>query len=91
LVVRESHYRRLAHTITGESPMLRKSMGPIVAACLVLTACRDNSDPIPTSPIAVQNESEGRGFAQRFYAIGTSISAGTCSAGNVSWCQQNSG
>ena len=70
--------------------MLRRSMGPIVAACLVLTACRDNSDPIPTSPIAVQNESEGRGFAQRLFAIGTSISAGTCSAGDVAWCQQNS-
>lgn len=70
--------------------MLRKSMGPIVAACLVFTACRDNSDPIPTSPIAVQNEAEGRGFAQRLFAIGTSISAGTCSDGNVAACQNMS-
>lgn len=70
--------------------MLRKSMGPIVAACLVLTACHDNSAPTPTSPIAVRNEAEGRGFAQRLVAIGTSISAGTCSGGNVGWCQQNS-
>jgi lysophospholipase L1-like esterase len=65
-------------------------MGPIVAACLVLSACRDNSDPIPTGPTAVQNESEGRGFAQRLYAIGTSISAGTCSDGNVAACQNMS-
>lgn len=70
--------------------MLRKSMGPIVTACLVLSACRDNSDPIPTSPIAVRNEAEGRGFAQRLFAIGTSISAGTCSDGNVAACQNMS-
>jgi hypothetical protein len=70
--------------------MLRKSMGPIVAACLVIAACRDNSEPIPTSPIAVPNESEGRGFADRLYAIGTSISAGTCSGGNVAACQNMS-
>ena len=70
--------------------MLRKTLGPIVAACLVLTACQDATNPIPTSPIAGQNESEGRGFAQRLGAIGTSISAGTCSDGNVASCQNMS-
>jgi hypothetical protein len=66
--------------------MLRKTAGPIVAACLVI-ACRDASDPTPVSPIAVRNEAEGRGFAQRMYVIGTSISAGTCSDGNIGSCQ----
>jgi len=70
--------------------MLRKTMGPILAACLVITACLDDSAPIPTGPNTVQNESEGRGFAQRLYAIGTSISAGTCSDGNVANCQNMS-
>lgn len=69
--------------------MLRKSMGPIVAACLVL-ACQDGTPSNPTSPIATQNESEGRGIGQRFYAVGTSISAGTCSDGNVASCQNMS-
>ena len=70
--------------------MFRKTLGPIVAACLVLTACQDATNPIPTSPIAGQNESEGRGFAQRSVVIGTSISAGTCSDGNVASCQNMS-
>lgn len=69
--------------------MLRKSMGPIVASCLVL-ACQDGTTSHPTSPIATQNESEGRGIGQRFYAVGTSISAGTCSDGNVTGCQNMS-
>ena len=70
--------------------MFRKTLGPIVAACLVLTACQDATNPIPTSPIAGLNESDGRGFAQRLGAIGTSISAGTCSDGNVASCQNMS-
>jgi len=70
--------------------MFRKTLGPIVAACLVLTACQDVTNPIPTSPIAGQNESEGRGFAQRLVTIGTSISAGTCSDGNIASCQNMS-
>lgn len=70
--------------------MQRKSMGPIMAACLVLTACQDASTRIPTDPINVRNESDGRGFAQRLYAVGTSISAGTCSDGNVGSCQSTS-
>src|SRR6187399_1590057 len=70
--------------------MFRKTLGPIVAACLVLTACQDVTNPIPTSPIAGQNESEGRGFAGRIGVAGTSISAGTCSDGNVASCQNMS-
>ena len=70
--------------------MFRKTLGPIVAACLVLTACQDATNPIPTSPIAGRNESEGRGFIRRFSVIGTSISAGTCSDGNVATCQNMS-
>jgi hypothetical protein len=70
--------------------MLRKTMGPIVAACLVLVACEDANAPLPTSPAIATNESEGRGFAQRLYAIGTSISAGTCSDGNIASCQNMS-
>jgi lysophospholipase L1-like esterase len=70
--------------------MLRKSMGPILAACLVFTACQDATDPVPTSPIVGQNNSEGRGFAHRLYVVGTSISAGTCSDGNISVCQNTS-
>jgi lysophospholipase L1-like esterase len=70
--------------------MLRKTMGPIVAACLVLVACNDASAPLPTGPTIGRNEAEGRGFAQRLYAIGTSISAGTCSDGNIASCQNMS-
>lgn len=70
--------------------MQRKSKGLIVTACLVFTACQDASTPMPTSPTVGRNESEGRGFAQRLYAIGTSISAGTCSGGNVGACQNQS-
>ena len=70
--------------------MLRKTLGPIVAACLVLTACQDANNPIPTSPIVGQNESEGRGIGHRLVAIGTSISAGYCSDGLVASCQNNS-
>lgn len=70
--------------------MLRKTMGPIVAACLVLVACNDSSAPLPTGPTIGRNEAEGRGFAQRLYAIGTSISAGTCSDGNIASCQNMS-
>ncbi len=70
--------------------MSRKPMGSIVVACLVLVACQDATQPIPTNPIVDRNESDGRGFAQRLYAIGTSISAGTCSDGNVATCQNMS-
>jgi hypothetical protein len=70
--------------------MLRKTMGPIVAACLVLGACQDANAPMPVGPLAEANESEGRGFAERLYAIGTSISAGTCSDGNIANCQNMS-
>lgn len=69
--------------------MLRKTMCLIMAAGLV-AGCRDDSEPMPTSPIAGRNEAEGRGFAQRLYAIGTSITAGTCSDGNISSCQNMS-
>ena len=69
--------------------MLRSSMGPIMVACLVLAACQDATEPSPTTPIT-RNESDGRGFAHRLYAIGTSISAGTCSDGNVATCQNMS-
>ena len=71
--------------------LVRRSIGHVVVASLVLTACRDVIDPVaPTSPVASPNQSEGRGFAHRLYAIGTSVSAGTCSDGNVARCQQNS-
>jgi hypothetical protein len=69
--------------------MLRKTMGPIVAACLVF-ACQYSNDAVPTSPSAGTNEAEGRGFAQRMFVIGTSISAGTCSDGNIGSCQNMS-
>jgi lysophospholipase L1-like esterase len=69
---------------------LRRSIVTLIAAALV-TACVDASDPVaPANLKPATNEAEGRGFAQRLYAIGTSISAGTCSDGNVSSCQQNS-
>jgi lysophospholipase L1-like esterase len=70
--------------------MSRKLMGTIVAACLVIVACQDATAPLPTRPTASLNESEGRGFAQRLITIGTSISAGTCSDGNVASCQNMS-
>ena len=71
--------------------LVRRSIGYVVVASLALTACRDVLDPVaPTSRIASPNESEGRGFAHRLYAIGTSISAGTCSDGNVARCQRDS-
>jgi lysophospholipase L1-like esterase len=53
-------------------------------------ACNDMDAPTPTSPVAAENESEGRGFSHRFYAVGTSISTGTCSDGNVAACQNMS-
>ena len=75
----------------GDLSLLRRSAIPIVTACLVLAACTDASEPTaPLSSTASPNQAEGRGFAQRLYAIGTSISAGTCSDGNVASCQQNS-
>ena len=70
--------------------MLRKTLGPIVAACVTLTACQDATSPTPTGPISGQNESEGRGIGHRLYAIGTSISAGYCSDGLVASCQNMS-
>lgn len=70
--------------------MLRTSMAPVVAALLVLAACSDSTTPPPADPTTGANQSEGRGFAHRLYAIGTSISAGTCSDGNVATCQNMS-
>lgn len=80
------------HLIIGEDlSRLRRSIVPIVTACLVFAACTDASEPTaPLSSTASSNQAEGRGFAHRLYAIGTSISAGTCSDGNVASCQQNS-
>lgn len=69
--------------------MFRKTIGPTLALC-VLAACSDANVPGPVSPTVSQNQSEGKGFAQRLYAIGTSISAGTCSDGNVAACQNSS-
>lgn len=70
--------------------LLRTSIVTLIAAVFV-TACVDASDPVAPANLApTANQAEGRGFAQRLYAIGTSISAGTCSDGNVASCQQNS-
>src|SRR5574342_1315088 len=75
--------------VKDRSP-LRRSILPILATALVI-ACVDASDPLaPANMAPTTNQAEGRGFAQRLYAIGTSISAGTCSDGNVASCQQNS-
>lgn len=76
--------------IAKERSLLRRSILPLVAASLA-TACVDAPNPVaPATSIPTLNQAEGRGFAKRLYAIGTSISAGTCSDGNVASCQQNS-
>jgi lysophospholipase L1-like esterase len=68
-----------------------RSILPVLAAAALVTACVDAPNPVaPRNSSAIVNQAEGRGFAQRLYAIGTSISAGTCSDGNVASCQQNS-
>ena len=69
--------------------MLRKSMAPAGVAFLIIAACTDHT-PNPAEPVASTNQAEGRGFAHRLYVIGTSISAGTCSDGNVGACQNMS-
>ena len=69
--------------------MSHTKLGFIMAASLVLAAC-DATDPLPTTPDARRNESQGRGIANRTYVIGTSISAGYCSDGLVAVCQDMS-
>ena len=70
--------------------MWRRLIAPILGVSLV-AACVDARNPVaPVSQDVQLSESEGRGVAQRFYAIGTSLSAGTCSNGNVASCQQQS-
>jgi lysophospholipase L1-like esterase len=69
--------------------MLRKTTFPAAVACLVIAACTDGNVPIGIDS-ADQSQAEGREFAHRLYAIGTSISAGTCSDGNVGSCQEMS-
>jgi lysophospholipase L1-like esterase len=71
--------------------MSGKWKAPLGAAFLIIAAaCTDDSLSNPVQPAIGANESEGRGFAHRLYAIGTSISAGTCSDGNVAVCQNMS-
>lgn len=78
------------HPFIAKEPSRRRWILPIVAAS-VITACADAPNPAaPVHSRAITNQAEGRGFAHRLYAIGTSLSAGTCSDGNVSSCQQQS-
>lgn len=71
--------------------LLRGSILPMVTACLAVAACQDASEPVaPKGSIIAASQDEGRAFAHRLYAVGTSISAGTCSDGNTASCQQNS-
>ena len=69
--------------------MSHSKLGFIMVASLVLAAC-DATDPLPTSPDARQNESEGRGFVNRIGATGTSITQGYCSDGLTAACQNTS-
>ncbi len=70
--------------------MFRKTAGIILVAASILTACRDSGAPIDPLGAVQPNESEGRGIGDRLYSIGTSVSAGTCSDGNVAACQHMS-
>ena len=72
---------------------MRRTLLP-TAALLATTfaACADA--PTSTGPLAPGSlraeESEGRGYFQRYVAIGTSISAGVASDGNIFGAQQHS-
>ncbi len=52
------------------------------------TACTADQAIGPTAPLA--NESEGRGVFQRYFAIGTSVSAGVQSDGLIAATQMTS-
>ncbi len=81
----------MQHPFIRDLSPLRRSIIPLVAACLAVAACQDASEPLaPKNSIPAASQDEGRSFAHRLYAIGTSISAGTCSDGNVNYCQENS-
>lgn len=71
-----------------------RRFAPAVAAglaALSLSACGDDLATAPQAPIAVRHESsEGRGYFQRYVAMGTSISAGVASDGLVAASQQQS-
>ena len=70
---------------------MRRSIAvPAAMVFMILTACSEGSTPVPLEPDADASQSEGRGFAHRLVVVGTSISAGTCSDGNVSSCQNMS-
>jgi hypothetical protein len=81
----------MQHPFIRDLSLFRGSVLPILAASLAVSACQDAAEPVaPLGSVVAPNQAEGRGFAQRLYAIGTSISAGTCSDGNIASCQQNS-
>lgn len=83
----------MQHPIMGRGLVrLCRPVFTIAVACLAgVAACRDASEPVgPIGSFADPNQSEGRGIGLRLYAIGTSVSAGTCSDGNTQSCQENS-
>jgi len=57
-------------------------------ALVAATACTSDQAIGPTAPLA--NESEGRGVFQRYFAIGTSVSAGVQSDGLIAATQMTS-
>ena len=70
--------------------MRRNIVVPAAMVFMIVTACSEGSTPIPTDPDPDASQAEGREFAHRLFVVGTSISAGTCSDGNVASCQNMS-
>ena len=75
------------------SPRRIPRFAPALAAGLVsltLGACSDDVATGPVAPLAARHESsEGRGYFQRYVAMGTSISAGVASDGLIAASQQD--
>lgn len=76
------------------TPRHTPRLAPAVAAglaALTLSACGDAVATGPQAPIATRHESsEGRGYFQRYVALGTSISAGVASDGLIAASQRQS-
>ena len=70
--------------------MRRSAYRIAVLACMTLTACQDSTRITQPDATILLDASEGRGWFQRYVAIGTSVSQGWMSDGVLAAGQQAS-